>query len=337
MVSGEMAASSPPKSTRRSTARHADAAAIGQYGKTRAGQARQARQRFGGGEQLVEIEHAQQAGAAKRGIVDRIGSGERAGVGHRGLGALRMPSRFDHQHRLGACRGARRRHEFARVLDRLDIEQDGARAAIQSEVIEQIGEVHVEAIADRDDGGKADAAAGSPLHQSGRDGARLRDERKIAGRRRRRREARIELCARHQHAETIGADQAHAGGAGVLLAGIGERAGAMAEPRGNDDADCGAFARGGGNRIGHRGRRHRDSDDIGRFRQRIVGFDGADARDLVVARIDQVNRRQETRCREDFRARRAPSMSGAATRRRRRRSAGRKAFRDDTWTWARQG
>ena len=38
-------------------------------------------ERFGGGEQFVEIEHAQQAGAAERGIIDRIGAGERAGMG----------------------------------------------------------------------------------------------------------------------------------------------------------------------------------------------------------------------------------------------------------------
>jgi hypothetical protein len=111
----------------------------------------------------------------------------------------------------------------------------------------------------------------------------------------------------------------------------------MAEPRGNDDADCGAFAGGGGNRVRHCGRRHRDSDDIGRHRQGIIGFNGAHARDFVVTRIDQVNGARKPAAEKIFEHGTLQSMSGAATRRRRRRSVGRKAFRDDTWTWARQG
>ena len=74
-----------------------------------------AAERLGGREQLVEIEDAQQAGAAERGVIDRVGAGERAGVRHRRFGALRVPSRFDHEHRLGPRRRARRRHELARI------------------------------------------------------------------------------------------------------------------------------------------------------------------------------------------------------------------------------
>jgi hypothetical protein len=65
---------------------------------------------------------------------------------------LRVTARFDDKHRLGARRRARRRHEFARVTDRLDVEQDGACAAIEREVIEQIGKIDIDAVTDGDDG-----------------------------------------------------------------------------------------------------------------------------------------------------------------------------------------
>ena len=51
--------------------------------------ARQMAERLRGGEQLVEIEHAQETGAAERGVIDRIRAGERAGMRHRRFGALR--------------------------------------------------------------------------------------------------------------------------------------------------------------------------------------------------------------------------------------------------------
>ncbi|HEU0116287.1 MAG TPA: hypothetical protein VFQ80_16480 [Thermomicrobiales bacterium] len=134
-------------------------------------------ERFRRGEQFVEIAHAQQPGAAKRGIVNRIGAGQRAGMGQRRFGALRMAAGFDHQHRLAARRRTRRRHELARVFDRLDVEQDSAGAAVEGEMIEQVGEVDVDAVAERDNRREADVVRGRPFDQSGGDGARLRDER----------------------------------------------------------------------------------------------------------------------------------------------------------------
>src|SRR5258708_7281411 len=72
-----------------------------------------------------------------------------------------------------AWRCARRRHELARVGTRLNVEQDRAGLAVEREIIEQVADIHVELIADRDHGGKADPALGAPFHQSGRDGAGL--------------------------------------------------------------------------------------------------------------------------------------------------------------------
>ena len=45
--------------------------------------------RLGGGEQFVEVENAQQPGAPECGVIDRIGSGQRPGVGQRRLCAER--------------------------------------------------------------------------------------------------------------------------------------------------------------------------------------------------------------------------------------------------------
>jgi hypothetical protein len=132
------------------------------------------------------------------------------------------------------------------------------------------------------------------LHQSCRNGPGLRDQRQIARWRRRGGKARIELRPRHEHAEAIGTDEAHAGRAGVLLTEGGKRTGAVAEPGRDDDADRGALARRRGNGVRYGGGRHRNGDDIGHLQQGVIGFDRAYSLDLVVARIDQMNRARET-------------------------------------------
>ena len=62
----------------------------------------------------------------ERCLVDRVGTGQRAGVGRGSLRALRHAPRLDDDDRLDPRRGPRRRHELPGVLDRFDIEQDGA-------------------------------------------------------------------------------------------------------------------------------------------------------------------------------------------------------------------
>ena len=94
---------------------HADPAAVRQDREALAREGLLPAERLGRGEELVEVEHAQQPGAAKGGLVDRVGAGERAGMGCRGPRALRVPARLDHDDRLRARGGARRRHELAGV------------------------------------------------------------------------------------------------------------------------------------------------------------------------------------------------------------------------------
>ncbi len=49
-------------------------------------------ERLGAVEQFAQIGYAQDAGALKRGVVDRISPGQRAGMGCSGLRALRHPA-----------------------------------------------------------------------------------------------------------------------------------------------------------------------------------------------------------------------------------------------------
>ena len=137
-------------------------------------------QRLGAVEQFAQIRYPQHAGALERGVVDRIRACQRAGMGCGGLRALRHAAGFDDDDRLDPRGGARRRHELAGILDRLDIEQDGLRLFVQREVIEQIGDIDIELVADRHDAGKADRALRRPVHHARGNGAGLRDQRQIS-------------------------------------------------------------------------------------------------------------------------------------------------------------
>ncbi len=194
-----------------------------------------AAERLGAVEQFAKIRNPQHAGTAERGIIDRVRTGERAGMGRGGLRALRHAAGFDDDDRLDPRGGARRRHEFARVLDRLDVEQDRVRLLIQREVIEQIGDIDVELIADRHDPGKTDRALRRPVHHAGGDGARLRDQRQISLRRHMGGKTRVEIDAGHHDAQAIGTDQPHAIFLRGVLGRVRQRSRAMAEPRTDDD------------------------------------------------------------------------------------------------------
>ena len=94
-----------------------DAAAIGQDCEAISAERPLPPERLGGGEEFVEVEHAQKPGPAERGAVDRVGAGERAGMGRGRLGPLRVPAGLDDDDRLRPRGGPRRRHELSRVGD----------------------------------------------------------------------------------------------------------------------------------------------------------------------------------------------------------------------------
>ena len=72
---------------------HPDAAAIGEDRQPLSRRRFHPPQRLGAVEQFAQIQHAQDAGAAERGVIDRVRAGQRAGMGGGGLGALRHAGR----------------------------------------------------------------------------------------------------------------------------------------------------------------------------------------------------------------------------------------------------
>jgi hypothetical protein len=82
--------------------------------------------------------------------------------------------------------------------------------AIARQVIQQIAEVDVGRVAERNDMRESHASACRPVDDSGDQCTRLRQERDIAGHRRDMREARIEPDARKHQPETVGTLNAQA-------------------------------------------------------------------------------------------------------------------------------
>jgi hypothetical protein len=213
----------------------------------------------------------------------------------RRLGSLRMAAGLDHHHGLDASGGARRRHEFARVVDRLDVKQNRPGRAVEREEIEQVAEIDVDLVSERDGRREADVVRCRPLDKARRYGAGLRDEGELTGGRHAGGETGVELDARRQHAKTIRADESQAADARRLLAGIGERAFCVPKPGGDDDRGCRPFFTGRRDDAGDRLRRRRDHEQIGRLWQLLDGFDGFDPLDLAVVRVDETDRPFEAR------------------------------------------
>lgn len=187
-------------------------ATIAQDGQAPAGETAEPAQRFGSGEQLVQRAHAQQAGTCERRAVHRIRTGQRLRVGIRIRVDAELAAGLDHHHRFGARGGACGRHEFARIADAFDVEQDRAGAIVGSEIIEQIAEVHIQRVAQRHHCRKPHRARHAPLHQRGGNGAGFGNQRQIAGLRAMRGDAGIEPRMRGDHAQAVRAEDAHAFG-----------------------------------------------------------------------------------------------------------------------------
>ncbi len=186
----------------------AGGAAIGQDRKAVAGLRPGQCQGLGGIEQFGHAVDAQHAGAPECGVVSRVAAERGAGAGGGEAGAGARVSRLQHENRLAARGGARRRHEFAAVGDALDIEQDRACAGVGGEIVEHVAKIDVGHVAERNDMRKADAARCRPIEHRRDHGARLADEGDIARQRRARCEAGVEAAARHDHTDAVRADEA---------------------------------------------------------------------------------------------------------------------------------
>ena len=94
---------------------------------------------------------------------------------------------------------------------------------IEREEIEQIRDIDVDLIADRNKCRKTNPATGAPFRHSGDNGTRLGDKRDIAGSRHTGRKAGVESRGRDHHTETIGSDEPDAMGPCATFRGRGER------------------------------------------------------------------------------------------------------------------
>ena len=158
---------------------------------------------------------------------------------------------------------------------------------IQREVIEQIGDIDIELIADRNDAGKADGALCRPVHHARGNGTGLRDQRQISRGRHMRGKARIEADARHHDAQAIRADQPHAVFLRRPLRCLRWRTRTMPEPGADDDRTrrttaaclvdqaCDGLCRRG------------EDDEFGRKSQFCDAANARNTIDLVIARIDE--------------------------------------------------
>ena len=204
----------------------------------------------------------------------------------RGLGALRMAAGLDHDHRLGARRGARRRHELARVLDRFDVEQDrsGARGRARNNRAgrrnrRRAGRRSRRWRKSRRRAPRAHSTMPAAMAPDCEMSARSPAAGHAGG------EAGIELGARRHDAEAVRPDQAHAvlpraafSQASAIEPGPWPRPAVMMIAAGTPLAAASAMI------AGTAAGRHGDNDDVGHFRQ-------------VADRLDRAIRRRSRRIR----------------------------------------
>ncbi len=158
---------------------------------------------------------------------------------------------------------------------------------IERKVIQQIGDIDIELVADRHDSGEANGPLCRPVDHAGCNGAGLRDQRQISRGWHMRGKTRIETDARHHDAQAIRSDQPHA----VFLRGalrcIRQRTRTVTESGTDNDGACRtAAARLIDQACDGTSRRGQDNE-LRRKSQFCDAADGRDTIDLVIARIDE--------------------------------------------------
>ena len=247
-------------------------------------------QRDGGGEQVLQGVHAQHAGAADGGVEDDVAAGQRPGVRGGGLLPVQRAPGLDDDDRLVACRGARCRHELARRLNAFDVEQDGLGAGVAAEVVEQVAEIDIGMLAQRDHLRKAHPARLRPVQHGRGQRARLRHEGQRARRRRQLREAGVQPVVWRQQPQAVRPQDAQhmlarSGQHGLLLR--------RGQPRGHDDGGPRAARAQLAYQRGHAGRRGADQRQLGCLRQRRHAVPGLHAVHRGVLAVDSVQRTLE--------------------------------------------
>ncbi len=277
---------------------HAEAAAVGddQQALARGARARMA-QGFDRLEELVDAVHTQQAGASHGGVEDVVTARDRTSVRRRGLRAGGVAAGLDQHDGLVTGDGTRRRQELTRRHHGFDVEQDRARVVLMAEVVDQIAEVDVERVAQRNEMREADAARIGPVEHRRAQRARLRHEGERARPAGSMREARIELRAGREQAYAIRPQDAQliaSRGIETALTDVG-RDGRFALEGGDDDRRARAAGAERFDQIRQGRRRRAQHGEIRRGGEHGDRRHAAHALDAVVTRIDRPDRPLETR------------------------------------------
>jgi hypothetical protein len=109
---------------------------------------------------------------------------------------------------------------------------------VEREIVEQVGNVDIELVADRHNARKTEPSLGRPLDHRCRDGAGLGNQCHMPVGGTMCRKTRIELRARHHHAQAIWPDQAHAMHARRRADSLGKRTSTVAEACRQDHGAC---------------------------------------------------------------------------------------------------
>jgi hypothetical protein len=296
----------------------ADAAAVADDGEAIACRWPRGGEDFRRREQLAQRVHAQHAGAAEHGVVHGVVAGECAGVRGRRPRRRQAAPGLDHHHRLHARRGARRRHELARVHHRFHVQQDGVGVRVAGQVIEHVAKVDVRHVAQRHHVRETHAARLRPVDDGRDDRARLRHEGEPPAPRRQVREAGVEAMPRHHDADAVrphDAQQMRLGSVEQRL--LQARAMGVAvflEARRNDDRRPGAAGAQLRHELRHRARRRGDDGQIRRQRQARHVLVGEHALHRHVFGVHRHHRPAEAAAEQvarDHRADRARPVAGA--------------------------
>ena len=267
----------------------ADAAAVADNGQAPAGKgATEPAQGLGGGEQLVQRADPQQAGAVERGGVDRIAAGQRLHMGviaARGCAAA-AASGFDQHHRFGTRGRARGGHELACIADVFHIQQDRAGAVIGGEVIQQVGKIDIQAVAQRNHRREPDRTRYPPLHQRRGNRAGFGNQRQVTGLRGVRGNGSVQARMRGNHPQAMRAEDAQAVRTRAAVQPLRQRTRALAQAGGEDDRrghpQLGCL----GHQLRHDRCRCGDHHQLGHPAQVAQTAHGGDAVDMRMAWID---------------------------------------------------
>ena len=239
---------------------NASAAAIGNDGQTLARGTGGGGQDFGCGEQFAEGFDTHGAGPFERGVEHAVRTDQGAGMGRSRLGAGGVTTGLEDDHRLGAGCDLERGDEAAGVADAFDVKKDRLGFGVVGQKVEDVAEIDIGRVAEREQGREAEIVRAGPVGDSRAQGARLRHEREIAGRRFGLEEGAVHLVGAAGEADAVRADEADIGFTGgrnevgfELDAFAADLAEAGGEDHGVLDALAAAFADDAGHELGRSG------------------------------------------------------------------------------------